>query len=201
MKKTTQLLLIAVLAAITSGCASPYMANRGRDSADIFTATVGVGGGAKARIGPFQAGLIANLDKAGLRNGEFFIHERKPYSRRGNPGEINLLVVGGDTSNTSETIRRRNKEFNTLNLIIPVAIVEPETSQLTPHYFTQLEVVCGLGPSIRLGFNPGELLDFLLGWFTIDIYNDDIQGKKSNNPSHHTTGSRAITQLPAAGER
>lgn len=136
MKKILQLLLIACLAVITSGCASPCMANRGHDSADIFTATVGVGGGAKARIGPIQAGLIVNLDKAGLRNGELFVHERESYSRRGNPGEINLLILGGDTSNTSETIRRRNKAFNTLNLIFPVAIVEPETSQLTPHYFT-----------------------------------------------------------------
>jgi hypothetical protein len=156
------------------------MANRGRDLADIFTATVGVGGGAKARIGPIQAGVILNLDKAGLRNGELFVHEKGPYSRRGNPGEINLLVLGGETSNTSETIRKRNKEFNTLNLIVPVGIVEPETSQMTPHYFTQLEVVCGLGPSFRLGFNPGELLDFVLGWAKIDIYNDDIERKQSN---------------------
>ncbi len=40
----------------------------------------------------------------------------------------------------------------------------------------------GLGGTLRLGFNPGELLDFLLGWFTIDIYNDDIElNKRKSN--------------------
>jgi len=181
MKRLIQTAVLFSLVTLVTGCATPYMTDRGRDAADIFTATVGLGAGAKARVGPVQAGLILNMDVGGIRNGELFTHE-KSHSRRGNPGEVNLLVVGGETSNTSEEIRRRNKEFNTLNLIVPVAIVEPETSQLTPHYFTQLEVVCGLGPSIRLGFNPGELLDFILGWATIDIYNDDLEKRKTIEP-------------------
>ena len=41
-----------------------------------------------------------------------------------------------------------------------------------PHY-TQVEVVAGLLFSVRAGVNPGELLDFLLGWAGIDIYGDD----------------------------
>ena len=43
---------------------------------------------------------------------------------------------------------------------------------------TQLELALGLGGSLRLGLNPGELLDFLLGWLTIDLYDDDIEWKK-----------------------
>lgn len=42
------------------------------------------------------------------------------------------------------------------------------------YYYTQLEVAAGLGYTVRLGFNPGELLDFLLGWTTIDIFGDDV---------------------------
>ena len=45
--------------------------------------------------------------------------------------------------------------------------------------FTQIEILFGLGITFRLGFNPGELIDFLLGWSTVDIYHDDI-GKKTN---------------------
>lgn len=42
-------------------------------------------------------------------------------------------------------------------------------------YYTQVEILAGIGGGIRLGFNIGELVDFLLGWTTIDIYGDDIE--------------------------
>ena len=47
-----------------------------------------------------------------------------------------------------------------------------------PSYYNQIEAVIGVGPSLRLGFNPGELLDFILGWTTIDIYKDDLEQSK-----------------------
>ena len=57
---------------------------------------------------------------------------------------------------------------------------------LYPTYFlAQVEAVVGLGPSIRLGFNPGELLDFILGWTTLDIYKDDLEWEKRK--SNHTS--------------
>jgi hypothetical protein len=43
------------------------------------------------------------------------------------------------------------------------------------YYITQVEAAVGLGGTIRLGINPGELVDFLLGWMTIDFYGDDVQ--------------------------
>ena len=56
------------------------------------------------------------------------------------------------------------------------------TLQGSPALYTQLEVVIGLGGTLRLGFNPGVLLDFLLGWFTIDISYDDIElNKRKSN--------------------
>jgi len=39
---------------------------------------------------------------------------------------------------------------------------------------TQIEAMAGCGHTLRLGFNPGELLDFVLGWAAIDIYDDDV---------------------------
>ncbi len=41
-------------------------------------------------------------------------------------------------------------------------------------YCTQIEVVAGALGGLRAGFHPGELIDFLLGWTTLDIYNDDM---------------------------
>ena len=48
-----------------------------------------------------------------------------------------------------------------------------------PEYYTQVEVVIAIIGSLRLGFNPGELLDFLVGWTTLDIYGDDLNKKGS----------------------
>lgn len=44
-----------------------------------------------------------------------------------------------------------------------------------PPYYSQVEAVAGLGLSLRLGLNPGELLDFLLGWGGLDLYGDDAR--------------------------
>ena len=42
-----------------------------------------------------------------------------------------------------------------------------------PAYFSQVELSVGLFVGVKIGLNPGELLDFLLGWFTVDLYRDD----------------------------
>ncbi len=58
--------------------------------------------------------------------------------------------------------------------------------KLNPPYYTEVEVVLACVWSIRLGFNPGECLDFLLGWGGIDIYNDDLETKKQKTASNKT---------------
>jgi hypothetical protein len=40
-------------------------------------------------------------------------------------------------------------------------------------YHSDLEVTLALGWGVRLGLNPGEALDFLLGWCFVDLYDDD----------------------------
>lgn len=44
-------------------------------------------------------------------------------------------------------------------------------------YYTEVQVAVGVGFMIRLGVNPGEFLDFLLGFTTLDLYGDDVAGK------------------------
>ena len=39
-----------------------------------------------------------------------------------------------------------------------------------------MEVAAGLVGGIRLGFNPGELLDFIMGFLGLDLYGDDLEG-------------------------
>jgi len=46
-------------------------------------------------------------------------------------------------------------------------------------YYTQIDAFAGALGGLRVGFNPGELVDFLLGWTTLDIYNDDLGARQS----------------------
>jgi hypothetical protein len=187
MKKTIQLLLLVGLAAISTGCASTggYFVDRGRDAADIFTASVGEGGGAKARVGPIQVGLFAGTDLAGLRSGEIF--PQTGVSPRGEdvywslaiPGEWGWLA-GWDAWRPSQTATARGKTVGAGSRF-PFVMTEVgpnDRSVWSRPYIYQIEVAAGLGGTLRLGFNPGELLDFVLGWFIIDIYNDDLEWKK-----------------------
>ena len=174
MRKIIQFAVFLSLAAFTTGCATPYMVDRGRDAADIFTATVGYGGGAKVRVGPIQTGIFANLEGYGLRGGyfgdqfggddiseytidyDFFIQSKESYGPR------KFLSRGKGINSSGYFI-----------ITIPHDLPWDHFANNKAPYYTQIEVAVGIHGTLRLGFNPGELLDFILGWITIDIYNDD----------------------------
>jgi hypothetical protein len=184
-----------VISAICSGCATTgYMGDRMRDAGDIFTATVGVGGGAKARVGPVTAGLFLNSDKAGLRGGEVFSSteefQRTPRETTSLIPIINycvLLFVNDDFRATPDH-DARHKSYQAISFIPLISWVDEP--KLDPRakwpYYTQIEAAVGLGGTLRLGFNPGELLDFILGWTTIDIFNDDLKKEKRTTESTPT---------------
>lgn len=50
----------------------------------------------------------------------------------------------------------------------------PGTEVRLHYYYTQIEIVAALLGSVRLGLNPGEFADFVLGWFGVDFFHDDI---------------------------
>lgn len=189
MKKMIQTVLAVMIIAGMTGCATPYMIDRRRDAADIFTARFGFGAGAKVGIGPVQAGILASSDAGGLRGGEL------SHTRLISGGDIDFLVLGYDEfvppEGAASIVRKRNKEHKVryAMLCIPAAtqLTWPIPNKYNPSYFTQLEVVGGLFWTVRLGFNPGELLDFIFGWCGSDIYGDDIEaGRKelqSNKPA------------------
>lgn len=106
-------------------------------------------------------------------------------------GEVNE-VIAADAANaatdadpaapeTTARSRMRNKEFRALAPFGTEKAAhrarslarDEDVDWAPPAYFTQLEVSLGLYGGVRLGINPGELLDLLLGLFTIDLYSDD----------------------------
>jgi hypothetical protein len=161
------------LSAFCSGCATTgYLGDRMRDAGDVFTATVGMGAGAKARVGPIQIGTIGSIDMWGLRGGKFgdvAFYETLtrdfliPWPYHGSFGEERFVYQA-----PREMPNKRGKGFLAK---APLPIIGAADQ---PEYYTQVEIVIAIVGSLRLGFNPGELLDFVLGWTTLDIYSDDL---------------------------
>ena len=182
-------ILLGILSGvILSGCATPYMADRKADAKDIFTATVGHGGGAKARLGPVRAGAFFGRDDAGLRGGIVSTDFGDRIVGRFMHGTMDVdaivfsLECFAPEGRTSATVR--GKQFVAggalgLSASVPSYEAGDEWSrkpwnQHIP-YYTQAEVAVGLGGTVRLGVNAGELVDFLLGWTTLDIFSDDLE--------------------------
>lgn len=165
------LAIVFIVAIGMSGCANPngYFGDRIRDAGDIFTATVGVGAGATAKVGPLNVGLLANYDKAGLRGGALF------NSSSITAEQYDILAAGMTKFSTMQPAMGHGKcvdDFKLFGIGVPTNDCK-ETTNLF-----QIEAVAGLGPSVRLGFNPAEALDFTLGWFGLDIFGDDTNTKK-----------------------
>ena len=180
MKK---LLSIAALLAVVSnvtGCASTkaYLFDRGRDAADIFSISVGTGAGVKVRVSEFAVGMFAGQSLAGLGGGSVFL-PRKGFQ---NDTDWQFLFCGEQFFDVPDAYNR-HKEFVATRVIEsspywmftppwftlawffpgPQALNASRCSANASYYYTHIEVVAGAGITLRVGFNPGELVDFLLG--------------------------------------
>lgn len=197
MRRIIEATLLVFLASLVNGCRTPYMIDRARDAKDIFTATVGRGGGAFARVGPVHAGLYYGYDLYGLRGGELL----RPQELHEESETFDPLIafpnLGGgpwlyweDTFGFYEQDSPRGKHYYAEGICPFISLpgmgpMHRESARLlgSPvrchpiHYLTQCEVAAGLWGTVRIGFNPGELLDFILGWTTVDIFDDDIEAK------------------------
>jgi hypothetical protein len=153
------------------------MTDRKRDAADILTATVGIGGGLKARVGPVSPGIIMHANYAGLQGGNAFCGFDSYQGYHGHDGI--LFLLGGETGNRSGICLKRQKCHEAWYILYVASPVSWECNppKYNLSYFTQIEAVAGLGGTVKIGFNPGELIDFLLGWIKIDIFKDDIEGR------------------------
>ena len=195
MRKMLQLAVALSLAVLSAGCATPYMTDRARDAADVLTCAACSGGGVKARVGPIGTGLFLgmNYEQLGLRGG---------YAGRLGGGDCleNMLdvdVIYGQMERfvpyDCPTVMLRGKAhlsdgYLGLNFAYPCPsttlvygedrfVVRSSWRQTIPQW-TRIEAVFGFPVSLRLGFNPGELLDLILGWTTIDVFDDDLERKK-----------------------
>jgi len=66
--------------------------------------------------------------------------------------------------------------------------------------YTDIKIVVGLGPSASVGFNPGELLDFILGFAGVDIYDDDLKGRPDDRSDRLPEVTKTEDESPATVE-
>ena len=175
-----RLLVVAGLISSSSGCASTaYWSDRKHDAADVFTVTVGYGVGLKVRAGPVQGGVAWSRDRFGVRGGEFAVMTKVdgsefllPYPLPSEWGPF--FAMEGSSFGTD-----RRKDYFAASRGLPFVIDHcggaNDSAAGRIHYFSQAEVLVGLGVTLRFGVNPGELLDFVLGWFTVDLLRDDAK--------------------------
>jgi hypothetical protein len=190
-------LALALLGAIcASGCGTPgVLGDRARDAADVFTLSAGSGVGVRARAGPVHAGVIADIGTTGLRGGRF------QNGLGHSAGELEYLVMPVDSiiagqpkwtfaAEVFEPDDNRGKGYTAFSRV-PFITTTIQTEKGQPQrwfhpYLTQVELQFGLILMLRVGFNPVELLDLILGLVGVDILADDVGTKPK----------RALTGLP-----
>ncbi|MCZ6691912.1 MAG: hypothetical protein O7H41_20180 [Planctomycetota bacterium] len=193
------LTLIAIIT-MTAGCQTVghYFAKRGRDLADCFTVEAGVGYGLGAELK--LAGLIHVAGggcaywatPVGLRYGDLVASSEGENWDTGFVGSplTNLawipfhhvdrirlyLHYSGDTKEDHACYwllpglaSYSSEEFE------PWIWTDPKSGWSRLHAFDiEAHVFLGL-VGVRVGFSPGEFLDFLLGWIGIDLAEDDVR--------------------------
>ncbi len=158
MKKFFSVLFtIVLLTGCISSDDSDYTVDRKRDFNDIFHTGVMLGVGGKAQTGPINLSLGLLLTH---------LTERKI--------KIISAGIGSEEKYLYEKINwARNKNYKAVS-IAGISYAEP-LNQNIANYYTQFDAGFGtpLG-GLYFGFNPGELLDWSLGYFGVDVYDDNI---------------------------
>ncbi len=156
-----RLVAIILCAGCVCGCTTAYWQDRGYDAADIATLTVGMGGGAFVQVGPKPIGYGFILDVAGVEDGRI--------------GSVPYLTA-------LEGVAKRFAVYDFDDIRVkrgklPPLLKDDNEGNPLPvmaHNWTQLRLFAGVTLlSMSVGVNPGEAVDFVLGWLGVDIFGDD----------------------------
>ena len=168
-----QLTRIATCAALSALLSSCQMAGaRARDAADIFSIGLACGLGVKAQVLPVASTVGLIFNGVAIKNGE--CDTFGPCGSTGN--DVGLGIWGGTASGGAA----RGKHYDVTYVLVGIPDYGDAPPALRP-YYTEIEIAAAAWLGVRAGFNPGELVDFLLGWFGVDIYGDDCGVVESND--------------------
>ncbi|MBN2109336.1 MAG: hypothetical protein JW832_18050, partial [Deltaproteobacteria bacterium] len=126
------------------------------------------------------AGLLEEYTAAGLRGGEFCSQDlsgREAADETLGAIDGQFIVDNAERFTLTKLGRRKNFEASSLGGGMHLPLLSMLQSDSSFAYYTHIEAVLGLQGSVRVGFNAGEFFDFIIGWTTVDILNDDGAAK------------------------
>jgi hypothetical protein len=190
MFKFLSLPIICILYCVSCETTNTYVYNRALDFSDSFTLGVEKNNyGAGVWIYCFGGGLQFNefAKGFGIRNGHYGLY------KAGGEGEISLSNRGSGTVSNSmgnsyiymnsnqhrplypDYKRSRNKKIDASNFMALVFFTDGKTSSGNKHCDSPvyIEASLGLYLGVRAGFSFSEFLDFLMGFSTYDLMDDD----------------------------
>lgn len=181
----TAVAALALALLVSSGCAGRYWDSRGRDAKDVLTCAVGLGLGARARVGPLQVPLIVQSDYAGLRCGEWFASPMRDdfwtyVSKAGHVvdqplpvyvSDYDTLYSGYEEFDPGGEAVLRHKAESTVGMGLATRVLDRKNWA----YYFNVEAVGGAVVSLRVGVNPAELVDCVLGFTGLDVMGDDCE--------------------------
>lgn len=174
-----------MLACVSFGC-SAYWTDRANDAADVFTLTAEDGSGAKAQVGPLSFGLFASTNSTGLRGGVWGEQTPTGASDFSSRRDVTVGLFGLDAFESAHEIARlRGKDRSAENYLENLLVFWEARGPGGPAwpYYTQIEASVGVVRGVRVGFNPGELLDLFVGFLGLDLYGDDVGDRVLVNPN------------------
>ena len=209
MQKLLISLLVAILAAI-AGCATPvgtYAKDRGNDFADMFKLSggpklgihadvqatdfvhLGLGGGV-GYVGGFygreiDGGMEGDVNLPVVQIASLFSSGQKNSNENHIPA---ALVIHGhlermDIEGHFPKDYCGDKCF--ISPLIAGAWVGKDKQEIKDKPFYRLfDIESGVTigvVGVRVGFSPGELVDFFLGWTGIDIVSDDTKNRENKS--------------------
>jgi hypothetical protein len=159
---------------------------------DVFSATFGTGWGLKPRISALslspsyyyqsafgvQGGDIIftnDMDLAAFPFGTTHLESFKGGIYAQTRGKA--FLVWDDHCffiNTPSKYMKGPYLSTSMSILVPADYEENQDEPYPNAYYSDIELMMAFGGGIKFIFNPGELLDFILGWTTLDIYGDDI---------------------------
>ncbi|HQM21498.1 MAG TPA: hypothetical protein PLE36_12810 [Deltaproteobacteria bacterium] len=168
LKRFTKLFFCLFIFLI-SGCASQH--SRSGEFKDVFDVSIQKGIGANLHASIFGFGLSYNETVLGVEDGCLYsygdINDVKPY-------EFGFLLINAH-ANVSKQAADRHKQYGAWKLLGLYPSGPDGRAKFSKPYFTKFTVSVTAGYGVKLGINPGELLDLFLSFVNLSLYDDDIE--------------------------
>ena len=170
MKMKTILLLSAFAVVFTAvGCENPgiYAKDRALDFVDCFKFSFGYGGGVDVH---FKFTEHFSIGFGGADTTNFGINGRKPeFTQQAHFGMVMFDVY------TIEYLRDKNYKrewISVFGIVIDDFKMIHRDTEVADRFDIEASATAILW-NVRVGFRAGQFVDFLLGWFGLDIGYDD----------------------------